>query len=243
MFSPGLGDFGVTPLGCVDDAPLCVHHELPIAHLAVQPVFVRAFDAGFTDVRRAGVVAALDAFEIGGADAADVADGVRAQLAERIVARQRDLNVHAGEQVSAHGKGGGLLFREVAQLHAFEPAVRANQIAERVVLAAIDEPELLERVQCAVEIADLLADGDELPVRPIFGYHDPVAVVDDAARRRQRVDAKAIALRQLAEPFVVQNLKLHEARDQQAGQQQDNDGGRNDARQEQPLLLPVILQL
>ena len=116
----------------LEHAPLRVDDLLPIADLAVQPILVGALDAGLADVRRAGVVAAVDALEIRRADAADVADRVRARLAERIVARQRFLDVDAGEQVPAHGERRRLLLGEVAELHALETAVRADEIAERV---------------------------------------------------------------------------------------------------------------
>ena len=97
-----------------------------------------------------------------------------------------------------------------------KPRCERIEIAQRSVLRRVDEAELLERAQRAIEIVDLLADGDELPVRPVLGDHEAVAVVDEAARRRHRLDAEAIALRQLDEPLVVEDLQLHEPRDEQA---------------------------
>ena len=228
-FAPGTGVFASTPLESASawmrpspaassrrHAALRVHDLLPVADLAVQPLLVGALDTGLADVRRAGVVAAVDALEICRADAADVADRVRGHFAERIVARQGLLDVDAREQVPAHGERRGLLLGEVAQLHALETAMRANEIAEVLVLRRVDEAELLEREQRAVEIVDLLADGDELPVRPVLRDHEAVAVVDEAARRRHRLDAETIALRQLDEVLVVEDLQLHEPPDDEA---------------------------
>ena len=229
--------------GRLEHAALRVDDLLPVADLAVQPVLVGALDAGLADVRRAGVVAAVDALEIRRADAADVADGVRRHFAERIVARQRFLDVDAREQVPAHGERCRLLLGEVAQLDALETAVRADEIAEVLVLRRVDEAELFEREQRAVEIVDLLADGDELPVRAVLRNHEAVAVVDEPARRRHRLDAETIALRQLDEVLVVEDLQLHEPPDDQTAQEQHDDRRRDDARQEQPLLLPMVLQL
>ena len=118
----------------------------------------------------------------------------------------------------AHGERRRLLLGEVAQLDALEAAVRADEIAEVLVLRRVDEAELLERAQRAIEIVDLLADGDELPVRPVLRDHEAVAVVDEPARRRHRLDAEAIALRQLDEALVVEDLQLHEPRDEQRRQ-------------------------
>ena len=75
MLFPGTGCFAL----CVDDL-------VAITDVAVERVLVRAFDARLADVRGRGVVAAVDALQILEADAADVADRVRARLAERIVA-------------------------------------------------------------------------------------------------------------------------------------------------------------
>ena len=146
--------------------------------------------------------------------------------------------------MAANGERGRLLFGEVAQLDALEAAVRADEIAQGVVLGRIDEPELLEREQRAIEVVDLLADRDELPVRPVLGDDEAVAVVDEPAIRRHRLDAEAIALRQLAEALVVDDLQLHEPRDEQPRERSSTMiAGRDDPRQEQPLLLPVILEL
>ena len=119
----------------------------------------------------------------------------------------------------AHGERRRLLLGEVAELHALEAAVRADEIAQRSCARdGSTSAELLERAQRAIEIVDLLADRDELPVRPVLGDHEAVAVVDEPARRRQRLDPEAIALRQLDEPLVVDDLQLHEPRDEQARQ-------------------------
>ncbi len=128
-------------------APLRVHDLVAITDVAVQRALVRALDAALADVRRRGVVAAVDPLEILEADAADVADRVRARLAERIVARERLLDVDAREAMAAHGERRGLLLGEVAELHALEAAMRAHEVAQRLVLARIDEPERLELLQ------------------------------------------------------------------------------------------------
>ena len=71
---------------------------------------------------------------------------------------------------------------------------------------------------------------------------EPVAVVDDAARRRQRLDLEAVALRKLCVALVLDDLQLDEPPDQEAGQEQHDDSGRDQARQEQALLLPMVLE-
>ena len=128
-------------------ASLRVHHLLAVANAPVQDALVRALDARLADVLRPSVLAALDALEILRADAADVADRVRACLSERIRARQHLLNVDAGEVMAAHREARSLLLVEAADLHALEAAMAAHECDELVVLGRIHELELLERDQ------------------------------------------------------------------------------------------------
>ena len=215
---------------------------MAITHVPVQRAFVRAFDAALADVRGRGVIAAVDPLEILEADAADVADRVRARLAERIVARERLLDVDAREAMPAHGERCGLLLGEVAELHTLEAAMGAHEVAQRLVLARIDEAERLELLQRLVEALDFLRDRDELPAREIVRDHDAVAIVDEPARRRQRLEPEAVALRELGEALVVDDLENDEPRDEQPGEEHDDHRGRDDPGQEQLLLLPVILE-
>ena len=110
----------------------------------MQPILVGTLDARLADVRRAGVVAAVDTLEIGLADARNVADRVRGRVAERVIARQRLLDVHTREQMPPHGERRGLLLGEVAELHTLEAAVRSNELAEVVARGRVEEAELLE---------------------------------------------------------------------------------------------------
>ena len=102
---------------------------------------------------------------------------------------------------------------------------------------------LEEDTVAGISVPLALADRDKLPVRPVLGNHDAVAVVDQAAIRRHRLDAEPVALRQLAEALEVDDLELHEPGHEDAGQKQHDDARRDDARQEQALLLPIVLEL
>ncbi len=229
--------------GIEQDAPLCVDELLAIADRAVQHLLVAALDAALADLRGRGVIAAVDALEVRAADLADVTHRVRRDLAERVVAHQAFLDVYPREAVPAHGEAGGLtLAQVVVQRNALEAAVRAHELRQLVELARLDELERGELREHGVEALDLLGDGDELPGRQILRDDQPVAVVNQPARRRERLDAAAVTLRQLAEALGLEHLELHEAPDEHARQQQDDDRGRDDARQKQPLLLPVILE-
>src|SRR5437762_14022802 len=116
---------------------------MPEPDVAVQLAFVGALDPGLADVRRRGVVAAIDPLEIRETDAAHVADCLRGRLGERIVPRERLLDVDARETMAPDRERRGLLLGEVAELHALEAAVRAHEVAQRLVLARVDEAELL----------------------------------------------------------------------------------------------------
>ena len=69
-----------------------------------------------------------------------------------------------GEAMPAHGEDCGLLLGEVAELHPLEAAMRAHEVAQRFVLALIDEPERLELLQRRVEtpISSAIATSSQL---------------------------------------------------------------------------------
>src|SRR5690606_27214838 len=70
--------------GIVEHAAARIAYLLAPPDLTVQDVLVGALEAGLADLRAARVLGAVDALEIGRADAADVADRVRGRLAVRV---------------------------------------------------------------------------------------------------------------------------------------------------------------
>ena len=89
-------------------APTGIDLDLLEAGDTVQFFFVALLDANFADMLRAFVVrrdpGSVEFLKIVFADPANVADHVRAQLAERILAKQPRLDVHAGEAPAVGGK-------------------------------------------------------------------------------------------------------------------------------------------
>ena len=126
--------------------------------------------------------------------------------------------------------------------HGVERAPREDRLPE-----ALDAPrrQQLQRDQPregVLEVRDLLADELELVGRAVQRQRLAVAVEDQPARRRHRVDADPVALGQLAEVIVADDLQVEQPRAQHAEQQEDDERRRDDAAAEHALLGDVILE-
>ena len=102
-------------------------------------------------------------------------------------------------------------------------------------------PISMSRFERGVDVGHALAHQLELERRAILGEHRAVAIEDEAALRGQRLDAHAVALRELGVIVVAHHLQHHEAADEHDGERDDDEGGGQRALLEQPLLGPVIL--
>ncbi len=223
-------------------AALRVDDLLAVTDLTVKIELEPALDTGFADVRRRRILTPLDDLEIRSGNARDVADRMRSGLAVRIVPNQALANVDAGKLVPAHGEPGRLLVGQVTDHDVLEPPMRAHEASERVLLLGVNEPCACELGQRGVEVRHLLGRDHELPSGKVLGKHVAVSVVDETAGRRERLDAKTIALRQLHEQLVIDDLQLHETIDEDAREQEHDDRSRNQARQKKALLLPMIFE-
>ena len=95
--------------------------------------------------------------------------------------------------------------------------------------------------QRVVEIVHLLRDQFELVGGQVLGDDAPFAVEDQPADGRHRLDAHAVALGFFGEQRVVDDLQLHQARDDDGDQQNRDHGGQDDPADEQASLRVVIL--
>ena len=109
-------------------------------------------------------------------------------------------------------------------------------------LGGIDETEPFQTAQAFFQVRDLLGRDGELPGGKVLCQHRPVTVVDQPSRRWQRLDPEPITLRELREDLVLHDLQLEQPPYQHAREEQDDYAGGDEPRQEEPLLLPVILQ-
>ncbi len=168
---------------------------LAIADLAVKLELEAAFDTGFADVRRRRILAPLDDLEIRRGDTRNVADRMRGRIAVRIVTDQALADIDTGELVSAHGEPRGLLVGQVAEHDVLETPMRAHEACQRVAFFRVDESGTHELGERRVEVGHLLGRNDELPSRQVLRKHVAIAVIDEAARWREWLDAKAVTLR------------------------------------------------
>ena len=176
------------------------------------------------------------------ADGADVADRVHAAGAERVVARQARPDLHAGELVAAGGEARQFLVGELQlDRHGLEDAPAANVFLQAREVGVVEQPELRQADQRRVDVGDLLARQLQLIRGRVGRERQAVAVEDQPAVRRNRLDLDAVALREIREVVVLNDLQPHQSRDHRAEREQHDDCGRDRASLEQPLLGVMIL--
>ena len=176
-------------------ATLGVDEDLAVAVVAVQLRLVGALDAELADQRGAGVAGAVDALEVLLADRGDVAERVHAEIAEGIVARLARTQIDTRELVAVHGEAADLLVAEPqADGHAVEAAARQHGAPRIVDLLRRQQAERGETPQRVAEIGGLLADQFQLVGGLVVDQHRAIAVEDQAAACRYRVETHAIAL-------------------------------------------------
>ena len=142
-----------------------------------------------------------------------------------------------------HGEASQLLLAHLqADRHDVETAPRIDRLAQAVDVRRGQKSEIGEPRQGRVEIRGLLADDLELVGGPVERDGLAVAVVDQAARRGHRVDADAIALRELAEVIESQYLEVEEPHYQCDGAERHDQRHGDQPPPEQPLLGPLVLQ-
>ncbi|GBF31142.1 hypothetical protein MnTg04_01096 [bacterium MnTg04] len=104
----------------------------------------------------------------------------------------------------------------------------------------IDQLQFAKPVQGSVEIGYLLRYQHHLVDRQVLRHHDAVAVEDDAAGRRQRLDPDSVAVRQVGVALIFDDLQVDKTAGQQAGQQDQAGERPDDPVIEQPLLGPGV---
>ena len=223
-------------------APLSIDQDFAIAVLAVQRPLVCGLDPELADQRGAGVGNAVDVLQILHADGAHVPQGMHRELAQRIVPGLARRQIHARELVTMHREAADLLVGE-SQPHRYtvEGATRENHAPRVLEVIAVDEPERGQALERVVEIGYLLAHQLELVGRLVVGHHLAVAIEDQPAAGRDRIQPHPVALRQLGVIVVAQHLQENQATDQGQHHQGDHDQRPERALREDALLVPVVL--
>src|SRR6185369_1905187 len=161
--------------------------------------------------------------------------------AERVVARQARPDLDARELIATGRKARQLLFRELQlDRHGFEDAPAANVLLQAREVGVVQQSELREADQRRVDIGDLFARQFELIRRRVGRERQAVAIEDQPAIRRNRLDLDAVALREIREVVVLNDLQPHQARDHRPERDEHDHRGRDGAALEQPLLGVMI---
>ena len=168
---------------------------------------------------------------------------VHAGAESRVVASQARPHLDAREVGAVDGEARQLLLGQLQpDRHRVEAAPRTDQPPHPVEVLGREQFEFHEARQGLLDVGRLLADQLELVSRTVEREWLAMAVQDQPAARRQRLDADAVALRQVAEVVVPDHLQVEQPRDECGHQHQDHDRGREDATAEQALLGPVVLE-
>ena len=232
----------VRALGEARRPTLGVHQHLAIAAGAQQFRLVGAFDTGLADHAGPEIALTVHAHQVGLADRADVAERVGADRAVGIVARHARLEQHARQFVAVHGVARDFLVVELQQERdSLERAAGQHELAHAADVARLEQAESRQPRERVLEVTRLFADQLELVGGRVLGDHAPGAVEDDAAIRRQRLDAGAIALRQLDVVRVLHDLQPERAADQRDRDQGDDRRSEQHALEEHALLEGFVL--
>ena len=220
-----------------------IDQDLAKAVGPVQLLLVGAFHAELADHRGAGVGGRVDMLQVGLAQCADVAQGVHAR------ARRWDTSAVWRDLMSTPGKSkrctakrptsSSVMRRRMGTLS----KLRRERMVRRMSGSSSggQQADADQALEGGVEVGDFLAHQFQLVAGLPAGQGFAIAVQQQSAGRRNRLDAHAVVLRLLRVVVVARHLQQHQA----AGEHQQQDGadGARDQRPlvKQPLFLPVIL--
>ncbi|CAJ0798424.1 hypothetical protein LMG18090_03708 [Ralstonia mannitolilytica] len=240
-----------------DRPPARAHLHFFVAGQAVQLRLVALLDADLADVFGAAVVVrvlarvvrhaglavgiahVVDALQVALGDPADVADHVRGGLAQRVLAEQPRVHVHARKAEALRRETRDLLVGELAaDRQAFKAAGVFHQPLEAAAVARLDVDHLRELVDRVVQRVLQLGRRDLERVGGIVArQHHAVAVHDDAAVGLDGRDGDAVVFGLGRVLLVLDLLQPEEAREQQPEADQHEQRGRRQPQAEARQLL------
>jgi hypothetical protein len=212
----------------------------------MQLLFVRCLDAELADERGAGVLGELlfflETLDVVLADRGHVAERMHRMLAVRIETGQARGDVHAGKFEAVHGETRDFLVGEPQpDGNALEAAAGTHQCARLVQVVCRQHADGHQPLQRGIHVWHALAHQLELERGTVLRENRAVAIEDEAALCRQGLDAYPVALRQVRVIVVAEDLQHYQPAHQHQREQRDDDGRRQCALLEQPLLAPVVL--
>ena len=186
---------------------------------AVQVALVALLDADLADMLRAlvvrGDVGVLKPLLVFLADAPDIADHMRPDLAHRILAKQPGLDFNPLEAPAVGREARHLLVAEPgANRQRVEGLRFAQQFLEALAVLRLHLDEFGQFVDGVVEVADLRRGDLQRIGRIVACQHHAIAIDDQSAVGHDRQDRYAIVLGQRLVFVVARDLQVDEARQQ-----------------------------
>src|SRR5947207_1170669 len=145
-------------------------------------------------------------------DPADIADHVRSELAERVLAEEPRLDLHSGKTVAVDREARHFLIGQTGtQRQALEVLGFLEQPLETLAVARLDLDEASEPIDGLVEVPHARGGYFERVRRIALRQHDAVAIGDDAAIGNDRHDGDPIAFGERLIVPMLEDLQIHEA--------------------------------
>jgi len=193
-------------------------------------------------VRGALVAGLVQLLQVVGVDPPHVAHHVGEQFALRVVAGEVGHHVHAGKTPAVHRETVDLVLGEVQlQRHAVEAAALLDLLEETVDVVLAQRHHHAQLRQHRLHVLDLLGYHLEPERGHVVGQQHAVAIVDEAARRRQHARLDPVVHRAGDELVVPRHLQVDVARNQRAQPQQDQRKAHQRAAPEQCAFAALIL--
>jgi len=156
-----------------------------------------------------------------------VADGVREQLALRVVTHELRIDHDTGQAVAVHRQPGPLLLGEAeTQGHGLVGAALVEAAAKRFQVVLVHGDEFAQGAERPLEVRHAFAHEGQDMARLVGRQQRAVAIVDEAALGRQRLQLDPVAFRLRAVGLVTGDLQVeiaqeHEEQRREHGKHRD----------------------
>ena len=179
-----------------------------VAHFPVQDVLVILLHPHLANVESASIIGLIQLQDLALVDPADITQGVGKQLAMGVVAQQLGVHHHAGQAKAIHRQPRLFRLRQAkTQRHRLVGSPALELLGEIHDVAVADGKQLLQALQGRIQVGHLLADNGQHVTGTVVGQQHAVAIKDEAALGRQRLQLHPVAFGLGAVDLVFGNLQ------------------------------------
>ncbi len=214
-----------------------IDFDLFIAGLTMQLIFVLLFQSGLANVVGAFIVCRLfvflDDLQVALVDSIDIADGVRGDRTQRILAEQTRLDLDTGKEITVGCKASDFLLTQArANRQAFEILALLEQPAKTLAILGQNLDHLAQTFDRRFEVRDLRGRNLQRESRVIMGQDRTIAIDDDTPVGNDRHQGNPIVLGAGGVVGVLQHLQMDEAHDQDNESREHRNPGQGDPEAE-----------